>query len=530
MNAPTQQEIQRGKENLHSIDSAIQALEIEDTRDGIPHLLSNIQVWANVAEKLKSTLGPFGRDKVLASSNDLIITNDGATILTHMKADHPAIKLLQEISQSQDKEVGDGTTSVVLLASEMLNQIKEIIETGFKPKEICDVLDKILEEILSHLENIKEEIKESEISKNIEMVASTALNSKILREHKKEFSDMLQYLQFLDFEDPSNIAISKVSGGSLVDSQLIKGVAFEKTFAFAGHEQLPKKIKNPKVACLDIELEWKSERDNSEARITDIKGFKDFVDAEWKLITDRLDSLINKGIKVVLSKKPIGDFATQYFAKNNVFCAGRVPEEDLERIANVTGTKIYSSVNFVIPGACVLFEERQCGNFRYNFLQVGEEEKPQSITFLLRGPGEEFLNEAERSLNDAIIVVQRVLRQRETIRGGGYTEMSVSKFLREKFNKIATKDLLVYKAIAKSFEIIPSVLAKNFGLDNILEIQKMRFLFDKKNLKASMTDEGAGVDESIREPFLVKQNLIKTAIGAVQTLLMIDSSFVIKGP
>lgn len=527
MYAPNQEEIQKGKSSLHSTSQAIQSLEIEDTRDGIPHLISNIEVLSDISKKLKSTLGPYGRDKVLILDNSFTITNDGATILSNIKSNHPAIKLIQEISRSQDKEVGDGTTSVVLLTCEILEQLRELIETGYEPVEISNTLDILLLEILEFIETQKEEIEDNKLDEAIEFVAGTALNSKILQNKKQEFAGMLKYLKDIDYENPDNICIRKVSGGCIDDSVLIKGVAFKKTFSFAGHEQLPKKILNPIVACLDIELEWKTERDNSEARISTIDSFKQFVDAEWKLITDRLDVLINKGINVVLSKAPIGDYATQYFANKNVFCAGRVPESDLERIATVTKTKIYGSVNFVNPGTCELFEERQCGSLRYNFLQVGNLDKPQALTFLLRGPGEEFLNEAERSLHDALIVVKRTLKQREVVRGGGYLEMKISNYLKNRINKIKNKQFLIYKAVAKSFEIIPSVLAKNFGLDNILEIQKMRCLILKENIKVSMTLNGVQDDSTIKEPILVKQNLIKTAINAVKTILLIDSSFVI---
>ncbi|KAF7702756.1 T-complex protein 1 subunit eta [Cucumispora dikerogammari] len=528
MYAPTQQEVQAGKSNLHSTAQAIQSLEIEDTRDGIPHLLSNIEVWSQIAKKLKSTLGPYGRDKVLVSNNSFLITNDGATIISSLDSKHPATRLLQEISRSQDKEVGDGTTSVVLLSVEILEQLKELIETGYEPSEVSKTLDTILNEILQYVDSLKESVSDDLLDENIEFVAGTALNSKILQNRKHEFAGMLKYLKYMNYEEESNVCIKKVTGGSIEDSILIRGVAFEKTFSFAGHEQLPKTIKNPLVACLDIELEWKSERDNSEARISTIESFKKFVDAEWKLITNRLDTLINKGVNVVLSKKPIGDYATQYFASKNVFCAGRIPTSDLERIATVTKTKVYGSVNFVNPGTCELFEERQCGNLRYNFLQVGNEDKPQALTFLLRGPGEEVLNEVERSLNDALVVVKRLLRQREVIRGGGYLEMKISNFLKQKLKGIDNKENLIYKSVARSFEIIPSVLAKNFGLDNILEIQKMRCLIMRENIKVSMTVNGVCEDSSIREPLLVKQNLIKTAMSAVKTILSIDSSFVIK--
>lgn len=537
MQAPTEQELQAGRQALHSTKPAIQTFEVTDTREGLPHLLSNISVLENTANILKTTLGPYGRDKVLINSNNqFTVTNDGATILKEMNSKHPILGLLKEVSECQDKNIGDGTTSVCLVFVEILKQLVNLIDSGFDISEIIYTISQIETDALKYLDGLKEMIDRENVPEYIELVAGTALNSKILRSHKKQFSEMFQQLLTVDLEHEESIAIKKVSGGSLEDSVVLNGVVFEKTFSFAGHEQLPKYFKNPKIACLDIELEWKSERDNAEARISSLKSFREFVDAEWKLITDRLDTIINRGAQVVLSKKPIGDFATQYFAKKGVFCAGRVPSEDLRRIAALTGTQIYSSTSFVKSGECETFEEKDVGGVRYNFLEISPKSinsdnksinngnKNGCLTFLLRGPGEEFLNEVERSLHDAIIVLKRFLKDLKIVTGGGYIEMKISQYLRNK--EIDTKHALVYKSVARALEIIPNTLARNFGLDNILEMQRLRYLISNGK-KAIMSLEGAIESEEIKEPLEIKVSLIKTSFQAVRCVLGLDSSFVI---
>jgi T-complex protein 1 subunit eta len=270
-------------------------------------------------------------------------------------------------------------------------------------------------------------------------------------------------------------------------------VAFKKTFSYAGFEQQPKRIEAPKILCLNVELELKAERDNAEIRVERVEEYAAVVAAEWRLFYERLDSIAATGANVVLSKLPIGDLATQYFADRGVFCAGRVPGDDLGRVAMATGCMIQSSVHDLqlgeragVLGRAALFEERQVGGERYNFLTGCPESK--TSTFLLRGGSLQFIAEVERSLHDALLVVKRALQHQEIVGGGGSIEMAISVALRDVARAIQGKQQLVILAFARALEIIPRQLADNAGLDALQllnTLRKAHVLQTKNNQPAS---------------------------------------------
>lgn len=505
-------------------DIKLNTIEAQDTREGIPQVISNIDSWLSVSDTLKTTLGPYGRDKMFLINGDILITNDGATILKNMQLEHPAAKLLAIISNSQDLEVGDGTTSVVLLACEILKQLKPLIKDKLSIKFIKNSFYEIEKMCMQILEECKITYSDSILYK----IAETSLTSKILKYNKSYFAEMIvKTMQQLDeLDDERVLGIKKVTGGTIVDSEMIDGVAFEKCFTYAGYEQQPKKIQNPQILCLNIELEWKKERENAEVRIKTVEEYQSMVDAEWKLIKDRLDQIIETGANVVFSCQPIGDYATQYFARKNIFCAGRVAKEDLFRVVNACGGKIYNSTHFFKElGTCELFEEKQVGKFRYNFLTGGSK---KTFTFLLRGPGYDYLNEVERSVHDAVMVVKKSLKYKEIVTGGGSTEMELSRLIRiEGINADESKSFLVFMAVSKAFEVIPFQLARNFGLDAMEIIQKLRYDHGH-SLKYQGVNITKGTSDMfidmIVEPLLVKKSMIKAAFNAVCTLIMVDTT------
>lgn len=506
----------------------VNTIETQDTREGTPQVLSNIDSWAAIADSLKTTLGPYGRDKMFLVNGEILITNDGATILKNMKIEHPAGRLLAAISESQDKEVGDGTTSVVLLACSILEQLKPLIKDSLDIKFIKNTLQEMQSKCLEKLQNCKIDFNDDQLYS----MAQTSLTSKILKYDKCKFADMIvnTFKQIEDIDDTRLVGIKKVSGGSISDSEMVDGVAFEKCFTYAGYEQQPKRIENPKIICLNVELEWKQERENCEVRLKSVEDYQAIVDAEWKLVRDKLDRIIDTGANVVLSSLPVGDYATQYFARKNIFCAGRVAKEDLFRVVNACGGKIYNSTNFLkIYGTCALFEEKQVGKLRYNYFSGGTK---KAYTLIIRGPGEDVLNEVERSVNDAVMVVKRTLRNKNVVTGGGSTEMELSKYVREEGKSIAMKSALVYLAVARAFEIIPYQLAKNFGQDAIEIIQQLRYEhsndqnYSGVNIKKGTSDM---LEDGVLEPLLIKSNMIKASFNAVSALLMVDATIVSKG-
>lgn len=238
----------------------------------------------------------------------------------------------------------------------------------------------------------------------------------------------------------SDIGIKKITGGSVTDSFMVSGVCFRKTFSYAGFEQQPKCFENAKIAILNLELELKAEKDNAEIRIESPEDFQKIVDAEWNIIYAKLDSIIASGAKIILSKLPIGDLATQYFADRNIFCAGRVPNDDLQRVAKATGAILQTTVNGInedVLGVCGKFEEVQLGNERYNMFTGCP--KTKTATLVLRGGASQFLEETERSLNDAIMIVRRAIVSHAVVAGGGAIEMELSRYLREYLRNIAGK-------------------------------------------------------------------------------------------
>lgn len=489
--------------------------KVLDCRSGVQQIISNIEVCDSIASLLSTTLGPYGLDKLFYGKK-LLLSNDGATILENMNFKHPVAKMICQLSKSQDNEVGDGTTSVVLLLSSILNSLQPLIEDNFSIEIISKSLKDIKSACLAHLESLKVDFT----PENIEKLAETCLNSKNVRNDKNHFAKIL--IRALSFENDVNIR--KIPGGSLSDSCLVEGIGFEKTFTYAGYEQQPKKIDNPKICCLKVELEWMRERENAEMRINSVEEYQRTVDAEWKLIKDKLDQIVESGANVVLSSLSIGDYATQYFAKRGIFSAGRV--KDLESIVKAFKGKISPSTEFIQLGRCDLFEERQLGDTRYNYFEA---KNAKAHTLIIRGPGMEVLEEVERAVHDAVCVIRTAMKYKNIVCGGGSVEMQLSRICRNMAFKRDSKEMFVYKAISKAFEKIPAQLAVNFGLEPMSVLQSLR------QAHSETTTFGVGLkgaeDMSIKgifEPLEVKKNLIKAAFNTVEAILCIDSTIISK--
>merc|ERR1711937_199350 len=313
-------------------------------------------------------------DKLIHDGDKVVITNDGATVMRELQIQHPAARLLADISKAQDDEVGDGTTSVVVFAGELLREAKRFLEDGLPPQTVTWGYRKASQLALGKLHELAYDIgTKTQAEKETMFIkcAETTLNSKIISGHKTFFAEMVtKAVMTLGEGMPLKmIGIKKVTGGAVTDSQLVQGVAFKKTFSYAGFEQQPKNFTNPKVLLLHLELELKAEKDNAEIRITDPDQYQSIVDAEWAIIYEKLDLIAKSGAQVVLSRLAIGDLATQYFADRGMFCAGRVDNEDLERTRRATGAEVQTTVQGVMPdvlGTCGEFEERQVGAERYN--------------------------------------------------------------------------------------------------------------------------------------------------------------------
>ncbi|KAF8820758.1 T-complex protein 1 eta subunit [Cardiosporidium cionae] len=536
-----------------------------DSSQGKAQIISNINACQMVVDIVSTTLGPRGMDKLIHGENGVTITNDGATVMSLLNVIHPAACILVDISKAQDDEVGDGTTSVVILAGELLKEAKMFIEEALSPQIIIRGYRKACNLALKKLEELQIDLSGKSTLEKRELLlrcAETTLNSKLVSTNKEFFAKMaVDAVCTLDEDlDKDMIGIKKVTGGSCLDSLIVKGVAFKKTFSYAGFEQQPKKFKNPKILLLNLELELKAEKENAEIRLENPDDYQSIVDAEWSIIYEKLDTIVSKSdAQVVLSRLPIGDLATQYFADRNIFCAGRVEESDMRRTARATGASIQSTVNGLTPavlGACKEFEEIQIGSERFNLFKDCPTGK--SATLILRGGAQQFLEEADRSLNDAIMIVRRAMKTNSVLGGGGAIEMELSRYLREQSRLISGKEQLVVNSFARALEVIPKALARNSGFDStdLLNILRQKhnqgngnslvlgsriyfggfsllsyFLFHEFRWFGVDCNVGGLVDcfkEGIWEPTIVKKNILSSATEAASVILSIDET--IKSP
>ncbi|PRT54765.1 putative T-complex protein 1 subunit eta [Wickerhamiella sorbophila] len=507
-----------------------------DTSQGRGQTISNINACIAVQDTLRPTLGPMGSDVLVVDPNGkATISNDGATILGLLDVVHPAARILVDISKSQDAEVGDGTSSVTILAGELMREAKQFVEENVPVETIIKGYRKALRLAISYIKEIAVTIDKSDPEKFrglLQRCAATAMSSKIVNANSEFFTKMVvDAVMTLDQDDLNIklIGIKKVLGGSIEDTLFVDGTAFKKTFSYAGFEQQPKKFEDPKIVCLDVELELKAEKDNAEVRVDTVSDYQAVVDAEWKIILDKLEAIEATGAQVVLSKLPIGDLATQFFADRDIFCAGRVSNEDMNRVLAAVGGQLQSTTSDIHEehlGTCKHFEERQVGGERFNLFTGCP--KASTCTLILRGGSEQFIAEVERSLHDAIMVVKRAVKNNVVVAGGGACEMAVSKYLRETSKTIRGKEQLIIAAFARALEVIPRQLCENAGFDSIDVLNLLR-------MKQYQGDVWAGVDFStgsvgnnyerfVWEPSLVKTNALQAATEAACIVLSVDET------
>merc|ERR1712086_1132894 len=463
-----------------------------DTSQGKPQLISNINACQAVVECVASTLGPRGMDKLIHSERGVTITNDGATVIKLLDIIHPAAKVLVDIACSQDAEVGDGTTTVTILAGELLKEAKQFVEEGVHPQVIARAYNQACQFALQQLETLSNTLDFSDpVEKRMTLVkcATTTLQSKLIGgSHGSFFANMVTDACLLLQDANLNldlIGIKKVPGGGMSDSFLVEGVAFKKTFSYAGFEQQPKYLTDPKILSLNVELELKSESQKAEVRISNVEDYARIVDAEWEIIYQKLDEIYASGATVILSKLAIGDLATQWFA------------------------------------------DRQVGDERYNLFTgiTGA----ASATIVIRGGAEQFIEEAERSLHDAIMIVRRTLKNSTVVPGGGAIDMELSKAVKQQAMSVAGKGQFFMLAFAKALEAIPRTLAKNAGYDCTDLLNKLRYEHNAKNdANCGIDIETGGVcntwEKFVWEPSLVKRNAIVSACEAACLILSIDET------
>ncbi|RSL62042.1 putative T-complex protein 1 subunit eta [Fusarium duplospermum] len=426
--------------------------------------------------------------------------------------------MIVDIARSQDAEVGDGTTSVVVLAGEILKEVKEHVEQGISSQIIIKGLQRASQLAVNKLKEVAVSTNEGNRRDTLAKLASNAMTSKLIKRNTPFFTKMvIDAVLSLDQDDLNEklIGIKKIPGDSLTNSLFINGVAFKKTFSYAGFEQQPKSFEQPKIVCLNVGLELKPEKDNAEVHVEQVSEYQAIMDTEWQIIYKKLETVYQIGAKVVLSKLPIGDLATQFFADRDVFYASHVATKDMERVVQATGAMVQSTYSGILPehlGTYGKFKERQIGGKRFNFFEDCPEAK--TCTLVLRSGAKQFIAEVKRSLHNAIMIIKRAIRNHLIVGSGGAAEIEVSAYLHQFADKnISHKQQTIIKSFAKALEIIPRQLCDNAGFDATDILNKLR-------------NEGVAdmMERFVWEPALVKINAIQAAIEASCLILGVDET------
>jgi len=486
-----------------------------------------------ISEVLKTTLGPRGMDKMLIDSlGDITITSDGATVLDEIDVQHPAAKMMIEVAKTQDKEVGDGTTTAVLLAGELLRKAGELLEDNIHPSIIISGYQKAAEKALETLDEVSADV-DLEDREILMKLSNTSMRSKAVASTRDLLSGIVidavrQVVERRDdtvIADVDNVQIVKKEGQSLEETELVKGIIVDKEVVHAG---MPKKITDARIALLDTPLEVKKTEFDAEIRIRSPDSIKAFLDQESEMLKKKVDQVVATGANVLFCQKGIDDMAQHYLAKAGVLAARRVKKSDMEKLAKATGGKVVNNLADLHEsdlGSCGVVEEKKVGNDRMIFVE--ECKDPQAVAIFVRAGLERMVDEAERALNDALYVVSDVTETPKMVAGGGSVEMEMSRAVRDYAAQVGGREQLAIEAFADALEVIPRTLAENAGLDILDTMVAMKAAHAKKDgvyMGVNVYDEGV-VDmmgEGVLEPTVVKEQAIKSGIEVASMILRID--------
>lgn len=494
---------------------------------------NNIMAARIIGEVLRTTLGPRGMDKMLIDSlGDITITNDGAAILDEVEVEHPAAKMMVEVAKTQDDMVGDGTTTAVVLASELLKRAEELLDQNIHPLIIVSGFRKAATKAVELLEKISIPV-DIEDRATLRKIALTSMASKAVGAAKETLADIAidAVKQIAEkrgdkwLADIDNIQITKKEGKSLFDSQLVKGIIVDKEVVHAG---MPKTLKNAKIALLDCPLEVEKTEISAEIRIKDPTQMQAFLDQETHMLQEMVDKIVASGADVLFCQKGIDDMAQHFLAKKGILAARRVKQSDMEKLARATGGKIITNLEDLTQndlGLAGLVEERKVGDDKMVFVEKCK--APHSVAILIRAGLERMVDEAERAMNDALSVVSDVIENNKIVPGGGAIEAEVAKEIREYATKVGGREQLAIEAFADSLEVVPKTLAENAGLEPIDILVGLRAAHEKAkgHLMGVNVFTGKIVDmerSGVIEPMTVKEQAIKSATEASAMILRID--------
>jgi len=493
---------------------------------------ANIMAARLVAEAVKSALGPKGMDKMLVDNfGDVTITSDGHTILKEMDIQHPAAKMMVEVAKTQDDEVGDGTTTAVVVAGELIGQAEDLVEKNVHPTVIIDGYRKAADKALETLEKIAILVKSKDKSV-LKKVAMTAMASKLVAENRDYLADIaasaiLHVAQKVEGQykvDLDDVMVEKKAGESLTATKLIEGIVLDKEVV---HPGMSKRIENAKVALLDCALEVEKTEFDAKLNIESPDQMEAFLQQEETMIEDMVKKIAEKDANVLICQKGIDDLAQHFLARKGILTVRRAKKSDMEKLAKATGGKVVTNLDDFATedlGYAKLVEERKIGDDKMTFVEGCK--NPRSVAILIRGGTERIVEEAERSIHDALCVVRDVVQEPKIVAGGGAPELEVAKALKEYADTLPGREALAVQQFAEALEVVPTTLSENAGLDPIDILSELRARHEKGEVWAGVDVHGSKVNDmkklEVLEPLAVKKQIIKSATEAASMILKID--------
>lgn len=488
----------------------------------------NIEAAKLVAEMVRTTLGPKGMDKMIVDSiGDITVTNDGVTILDEMNIEHPTGKMIVEIAKTQEHEVGDGTTTAVVLAGEMLKRAEALLEQEIHPTVIAKgyrLAAEKAQELLAAMALLIE-ADDTALLRKVALTATTGKGAESAKEHlAKLVVDAVKKIADGSRVERDAVKIEKKLGGSVEQTELINGIVLDKERV---HPSMPTSVTNAKILLLDTSLEIKNTETDAKISITDPRKLQEFLDMEESMLKRMTDLVIASGANVVICQKGIDDVAQHYLAKSAILALRRVKKNDVERLAKATGARIISNLESLSPealGKAGLVEEVRVGD--ESMVYVRECKHPKALTILVRGGTEHVIAEIKRALEDSIGVVANAITSGKVVAGAGAPEMEVARGLRKYATSLSGREQLAVQAFADSLEVIPRTLAENAGIDPIDALTTLKAAHDKKEMWAGINVfTGRKMDawkQGVVEPLKIKTQAVSSAAEVAMLILRID--------
>lgn len=500
---------------------------------------TNILAARVIAEAVKTTLGPRGMDKMLVDSiGDVVVTNDGVTILKEMDIEHPAAKMIVEVAKTQEDEVGDGTTTAVVIAGELLKRAEDLLDQEVHPTVVASGYRLAATKAIEILNSIAIDVSVDD-EETLKKVAMTAMTGKGAEKAKEYLAELIvKAVKAVAEEedgkitiDADHIKIEKKEGAAIEDTELIQGVIIDKERV---HSSMPKLVKGAKIALLDSAMEVKETEIDAEIRITDPNQLKAFIDEEEKMLKDMVKRIQEAGGKVIFCQKGIDDLAQHYLAKAGIMAVRRVKKSDMEKLARATGASVVTNLDDLSSkdlGFAGIVEEVKIGDD--DMIYVRECKDPKSVSILIRGGTEHIVDEVERAIQDCLGVVPAAIKDKKIVAGGGAPEIEVSKQLRNYAKSVGGREQLAIEAFANALEVIPRALAENAGLDPIDILVELRSKHEKKGATMGLdVYEGKVKDmykEGVIEPLRVKTQAVDSASEVAVMILRIDDVIAASG-